>query len=428
LHFNCDKKVSEFSRKSSREIVSMVTPSDESKPDLDQIKSKMIRFPEEILMAQIAPLSTNQSFRPEMAHYEFEISKTCLEDKVKQFRALFDRSVENFGRENDTELKNQIERKFVDLVRNSCTSEFLVENGRDLAGENTFKGALSFISDVFGSETEEERKEEAKNQLDKLARRTEKNEKFESFLKRIKSLARQFVEQEAVNFYVSEKFKSMIEPSNITFLKNNCYYQKSAEDIAKFLDARERHMIAHVSAVGASQLNTFMDETSEVLNKQLQAIYDNNKKIQEAHESKNAEFSKAIKDLTAKISELTVAKKSENSVQNAHSFVPQQSQNSGYPSFQPNFPAQNYRFQNFQAGQNFTGQNVVQGGQNFNGQNQGQNRFPLFCNQCGKPGHTKRRCRFVICNVCKAQGHVQKDCPKFPQRPSAPHPRDLSGN
>lgn len=411
-----------------RESVSMATTRDESKPDLDQLKSKNIRFPEEILMAQIAPLSTNQAFRTDMQHYEYQISKDCLEDKVKQFRSLFDRSTAHFGRADDSELKNQIERKFVDLVRNSCTSEFLAENGRDLASEKTFEGALSFISDVFGSETEEERKEEAKNQLDKLARRTEKNEKFESFLKRIKSLARQFVEPEAVKFYVSEKFKEMIEPANITFLKNNCYYQKSAEEVAKFLDARERHMIAHISAVGANQLNSFMDETSEVLNKQLQAIYDNNKKIQEANESKNAEFSKAIKELTAKISELTVAKKSENLVQNAHNFVPQQSHNSGYPSLQPNFPAQNYRFQNFQAGQNFTGQNVVQGGQNFNGQNQGQNRFPLFCNQCGKPGHTKRRCRFVICNVCKAQGHVQKDCPKFPQRPGVPHPRDLSGN
>jgi hypothetical protein len=405
----------------------MATTSDESKPDLEHLKSKMIRFPEEILMAQLTPLSTNQSFRPNMQHYEHQISKMCLEDKVKQFRALFDRSVAHFGRTDSTELNNQIERKFVDLVRNSCTAEFLVENGRDLAGEKTFEGALSVISDVFGSETEEERKEEAKNQLDKLARRTEKNEKFESFLKRIKSLARQFVEPEAVNFYVTEKFKSMIEPANITFLKNNCYYQKSAEVVAKFLDERERHLIAHVSAVGA-QLNSFMDETSEVLNKQLQAIYDNNKRVQEAHESKNAEFSKAIKELTAKISELTVAKKSENSVQNAPSFVPQQSQNSGYPPFQPNFPAQNYRLPNFQGGQNFTGHNVVQGGQNFNGQNQGQNRFPLFCNQCGKPGHTKRRCRFVICNLCKAQGHVQKDCPKFPARPSASHPRDMSGN
>lgn len=406
----------------------MATTSGESKPDLDSLKSKMIRYPEEILMINLTPLSANQSFRPGMENYEFMISKTFLEDRVNQFKALFERSVSHFSRKDDSELHNQLERKFIDLVRNSCTSEFLVENGRDLAGEKTFDSALNFISEVFGSETEEERKEEAKEQLEKLARRTDKNEKFTSFLKRIRSLARQFVEQEALEYIVAEKFKSMIEPANLTFLKNNCYYQNPANDIAKFLDARERHMIVHVSAVGAKQLNSFMDETSEVLNKQLAAIHENNNKIQEANNSKNAEFSKAIKELTAKISELTVAKKPENSTQNPLNFGQYQGQNLRFPSFQPQFPAQNQRFSNFQGGQNFSGQNYIQGGQNFNAQN--QNRFPIVCNHCGKPGHSKRRCRFVVCNVCGAQGHVQKDCPKFPPRNERPQtgPNNHSGN
>jgi hypothetical protein len=212
----------------------MVTPGDESKPDIEQLKSKMTRFPEEILMANLTPLSANQLFRSGMENYEFEISKTCLEDRVNQFKNLFEQSLKQFSRTDDTDLKNQLERKFVGLVRNSCSTDFLVESGRDLAAEKTFEGALTFLADFFGSETEEERREDAKNQFDKLARRTDKNEKFAHFLKRIKSLAKRFVENsDALDYIVSEKFKSMIEPSNVTFLKNNCCYQKSADEVSK---------------------------------------------------------------------------------------------------------------------------------------------------------------------------------------------------
>ena len=96
----------------------MVTPGDDLKPDIDQIKSKMIRFPEEILMASLNPLSTNQLFRPGLENYEFEISRTCLEDRVNQFRSLFEQSLKHFSRTDETDLKNQLERKFVGLVRN----------------------------------------------------------------------------------------------------------------------------------------------------------------------------------------------------------------------------------------------------------------------------------------------------------------------
>lgn len=195
----------------------MVNPSDESKPDLDQLKSKMVRFPEEILMAQLNPLSTNQAFRPGMENYEFQIAKTNLEDRVNQFQALFTRSVTQFNRNGETDLNNQLERKLVDVLRSSCSPEFLKQFGRDLAGEKTFNSALNFISDVFGSETEEERREDAKGQLEKLARRTDQSEKFAGFLKRIRGLAGQIVDKaDAVDFIVNEKFRKMIEPANIT--------------------------------------------------------------------------------------------------------------------------------------------------------------------------------------------------------------------
>ena len=128
----------------------MATTADEHKPDIEHLKSKMIRFPEEILMANLTPLSANQSFRPGMENYEFEIGKTCLEDRVNQFQTLFDQSLTHFSRTDETDLKNQLERKFVALVRNSCSPDFLVESGRELAAEKTFEGALNFWRNYLG--------------------------------------------------------------------------------------------------------------------------------------------------------------------------------------------------------------------------------------------------------------------------------------
>ena len=86
----------------------MATTADEHKPDIEHLKSKMIRFPEEILMANLTPLSANQSFRPGMENYEFEIGKTCLEDRVNQFQTLFDQSLTHFSRTDETDLKMKV--------------------------------------------------------------------------------------------------------------------------------------------------------------------------------------------------------------------------------------------------------------------------------------------------------------------------------
>ena len=77
----------------------MATTEKELKPDIDLLKSKMTKYPEEILMAQLSPLQPNQFFRTDMQPYEFELARRILEDRIAQFKSLFERSVEFYQRE-----------------------------------------------------------------------------------------------------------------------------------------------------------------------------------------------------------------------------------------------------------------------------------------------------------------------------------------
>ena len=147
-----------------------------------------------------------------------------------------------------------------------------------------------------------------------------------------------------------------------------------------------------------------------MLPKQLEAFNESNKKSQEAHEKKNEELSKALKELTATVNELKLEKQknSDNNSITKQTFSREQNYRQGdFNSFRnpQNFrqagfgPSPGYpqNFQNLGAPRNFQMQ---------------QNRPVLFCSECGKFGHMKRNCRFIECHGCGQKGHIQRFCQK----------------
>ena len=80
-----------------------------------QLPSKISRLPEEILYQNFNQGSQGTFLRSGMRTYEFQIAKTNLEDRVAQFRFLFDRSLKDFPRPNEEEiLKKMFERKCIE--------------------------------------------------------------------------------------------------------------------------------------------------------------------------------------------------------------------------------------------------------------------------------------------------------------------------
>ena len=405
-----------------------------------QLPSKSLRLPEEILFSQNFNNGAQSSLlKLKPKPFEFGVIKAGLEDRYFSFKSLFDRSLKDHPRpDNENILRKMFERKCIEMVRNSCSQEFLSAHGRQLATVETFDKAIELLSNIVGEESEEERKRDAQLELEKLTRNLEEDEKFSSLLQRIKVLAAVIDNRSDVISYMTDmKFKKCIEPANLTFLQDHCQHNESSEAIATFLDERNRYKLVKVAATEALDLRAFMNEQSELLRT---LIKEDRKESEKSNANKIAEFSSAIESLTATVNELKLERaqmranpQNQNFTQpRPQAFAPNRTQNTWAPNGQ--------QFsQNFQRDQGFN-----QSGQNGQQPIQSQYQRAPFCSQCGKFGHIKRRCREITCYKCGALGHVQADCnkPDMParaqipelartfqntQNPTAP-PRQLSEN
>ena len=372
-----------------------------------QLPGKSSRMPEEILFMNFNLGPQGSYLRLHTKPFEFSVVKTSLQDRYYSFKSLFERSLKDFPRpSNDEMFTKMFERKAIELVRNSCAQEFLEAHGRQLATVETFDKAMKLIAEIVGEESEEERKREAKIDLENLARNVEANEKFSSLLQRIKALVSVIDSRsDVINFMTEEKFKKCIEPCNLTFLQDHCQHNGSPESIASYLDERNRFKLVKVAATDALDLRSFMNEQSELLRS---LIKEDRKEAEKLNANKNAEFSSAIESLTASVNELKLER--------AQFQTPPQFQNkiqSRPQTFAPN-PVQNSWAQN---GQHFSQNFQQERGFNQSGQNR-QQMIPSqyqgapFCRQCGQYGHIKRRCPQIDCHKCGGRGHVQADCNK----------------
>ena len=363
-----------------------------------QLPSKSSRLPEEILYQTFNVNSQGSCLTRQMKNYEFQVAKANLEDRVAQFQFLFDRSLKDFPRSNEAELRAMFERKCVELIRNACSTEFLNDHGRELAEISTFKKALELLAGLVGVESEEERKQNAAIDLENLDRKIEESEKFSSLLKRIRTLAGLVDNRsDVINFMAEQKFKKCIEPKNWTFLMDHCQTQASPEAMASFLDDRHRYKFVKVAATEAFDVRAFMDQQSELLRTLI-------KEDRKEMASVNQGFASALETLTATVNEIKLDRARaqnppifENSAQGRpQTFAP----NHGPGNFGQQFQGQNRGFQPGNQSEQF-GQQMMP-----------RHQRPLFCGQCGRSGHIKRRCREVQCHKCKGFGHVQADCNK----------------
>ena len=373
----------------------------------------MSKSPEELLFSPLLAGESNL-IRPNLHAYELKIARETLDDRIKQVRNLFEKAVAEHGRQNTNELNEQFERRALGCIRKSCSVAFLDLYGRELAQLKTAKSALEYIVEIFGEESEEDRVSKAQNDLEKLTRRTDSNERFSAFLKRVQSLAGVVsAKQDARDHMAEMYFKRQIDPSNTAFLRDNCMLKSSASDIAKFLDERCRFLNANVSQIGLRKIDDFMDNTSDLLARQLDLIREENRKRQEESDKKSADFAEAIKALTATVAQLKVEKSKVEPEQPKP--VNQSTRN--FSGFQPHFPqfspqAQQFAPQ-FQQPQFF-------GQAPFN--QQYRPRRPLFCTNCNQPGHGKSTCRLIKCYECQKQGHIARNCPNRQQSAQGQQP------
>jgi hypothetical protein len=347
---------------------------------------KVNKMPEELLFQPFPSLNPRQCFR-KMEPYEFKFSRSLLSDKISAMRRIFEKSIEDHGRKADeSDLMKQFERLAVDCIRNNCSSEFLNDYGREMAGFEKEEECFTFLESLFGSETEEERRARALENLEELTRRP--NEKFSSLLSRIKSIATVISDKpDAQNFIVDQNFARNIEPSNKTFLRDHGYGRKSTDEIVEFLDQRDRFLSANISSLQTNDFAAyFADKTSELLDNKFSQMELN-------HAKKTTELTETIKSLNLTVARLEAEnKKRERNANNSHFERPQ-----GFQAQQPAFHPSQPPFNPFYGGQQQSG---------------GFPQRAPFCYQCRSPGHYKSNCPQIQCYECKNFGHIGKNCPK----------------
>lgn len=350
---------------------------------------KVNKMPEELLFQPFPSLNSRQLFRPKMESYEFCISKGNLTDKISAMRRIFEKSITDHDRVSErTDLVKQFERQAVDCIRNNCSSEFMRDYGREMASFEVEKDCFNFLESLFGSETEEERRTRASEELEDLTRRSESNEKFASFLKRIKSIASVISDKsDAQNFIIDQHFARSIEPCNKTFLRDHGYSRKSTEEIAAFLDERERFLSVNISALQTNNFAAyFADKTSEILDKKFAQMEIN-------HENKSSELTETIKALTATVARLEAENKKKTEQLEVSKTQGTRNFQSTQPPFQPRFPAPNGFFPQAQQQFGFPPQSP-------------------FCFNCRENGHFKSICPKIQCYECKNYGHIGRNCPR----------------
>ena len=363
--------------------------------------SSKTQMPEIILCNHFQAAVSSQQFVPKMEFYEFDTARSNLKDRISQYQSLFKRSLIDHQRSDSDELESQFERKLIELIRNSCSAEFLKEHARQIAGLATAEKVLEYIENVFGEETAETKKERAEEELRKIARRADKGEKYDAFLKRIEVIVADIDQEPKVREFLADNiFRKNIEPANLTFLKDNMMHRKNARQISEFLDNRERFLCAQVSFLETDRMNYFIDQATQNIGDKLTGLcLENNRSIDEKQsklEQKVDRFASVVEQLTATISQLE-AEKRQNFQSQAQSY--QQS----VPRFQ--HPGQQTQPQaNF--GNNFGPQNSLQP-QRFSGP---QNPNGPYCSECRSYGHIKRNCRQIVCNNCRERGHIARFC------------------
>jgi hypothetical protein len=381
------------------------------------------KSPEELLnFSSLLSASPHQFFNNRMKEhrFEYEMLHTKIKSRIGRARLVFEQSLKDHSRSNENELKAEFEQQISDFILESCDKTFLSEFGEQIYKLETADKRLEFIREVFDSESKEEKQARAKSDLDSISRKSNTNEKFNTFLGRVRSLAELVSEfKDAQNFITNEAFKNAINPENRKFLKDHLKWNESCENIAQFLDARDRYIQAPKVATVAikDQLAEFIDLQS--------GIFERNMAEMKAEAEKDKlKFTEAINALTAQIAAVkTMAPKAPPAFQQNR---PNFSEENRTPRFSPNF--QNTGPRHFEPRMNFQQQREQFTRYSQNQNSQGIRQNTPFCSFCRSTDHSRRFCPQITCFHCNQKGHKSFDCRERQNTSAAPKNFEQSMN
>jgi len=341
----------------------------------------------------------------------FETVKDDISNRIEQFDCLTNNSIKNSGLSGDdeTKVKRFQENARREILVSAFDGEFVTKYKEEISYEKTYASLLKFVEEIIGSQTARQKTAEAEKRLNNAVRKMDDEEKFERYLARIERYANDVSSvTEVRNFLIDNTFRKNLAPSIMRFLHEQEKSDKTAREIAKFLDDRYKYKksvsVNSIELAGATEkINELFKQNAELhqqnsnLFQKMDAMQNDMKMMFMEATQPRTEDSVNFTNNIGDINKLQTAK-----LKPSYSRAPmaRPGRSNEHPSTQQN--NSNDRTIKTETAKSYPTHFEM-------------NRYgaPFRCRKCGVLGHRDENCRgtSLICKLCKKEGHISFVCP-----------------
>jgi len=342
----------------------------------------------------------------------FETVKDDISNRIEQFDCLTNNSIENSGllADEKTTVKKFQENARREILVSAFDEEFAAKYKEEITYEKTYATLLKFVKEIIGSQTVRQKSAEAEKRLNNEVRKIDDEEKFERYLARIERYASEVSSvTEVRNFLIDNTFRKNLTPSIMRFLQEQEKTDKSAKEIATFLD--DRYKYKKSVSVNSIELAGATEKINELFKQNAELHQQNSKLFQKMDAMQN--------DMKMMFMEATQPRTEDpsinftNNIGDVHKLQTSKSKPpySRAPMARPGPSNERLATQQNQSNSRMIRPETAK----FYPSHFEMNRYgaPFRCRKCGVLGHRDENCRgtSLVCKLCKKEGHISFACP-----------------
>ena len=205
---------------------------------------------------------------------DFEFLIKNVELKMQEFQILTDAAIKGADIKSEEKEKTtpaQIqERGIREIIMSYLGQDFVKRHNVEMR-KMTANEIVDFVKQIVGSQSEDQKSEKAKKQLEETDRR--ENENFEFYFNRLSAIAGVISKtKEVQDFLIRQQFKACLSPQIKQFLVDQGKNTETMPEIAKFLDEKQKFKkTVSLSSVHRDQVASLLQQ-NKVLQEQIQLI------------------------------------------------------------------------------------------------------------------------------------------------------------
>ena len=311
----------------------------------------------------------NQLLRPGLSAEDANHEITKIAEIANEFVQIALKIAKDENSETDPAILKAINTGKYDILRHGIHPDLAEKYKTQLREFDNYDKLKKFLESIFRSTiSKADQIANARRKLSEVVRFSQDNETFELFLSRIKSMGKPIERNSAkatADIFIEDAFYRNLSPQLKEFLADNGKKDSPIDDVAKFLDEREKFTpTACVNFIGDSELSTIKSQNN-------------------ALRAETIELKHQIENLT-------------NLVQTALLPIEANTEETHVNKIETRKKAEKHQDSTSRPKWHYQ-----------------SNGRPVRCQQCGLFGHTQRNCPKtcrLTCHKCGKIGHLQAVC------------------